>query len=397
VAHRLISSPASDRGKARIPALKYKRADEEVTASTNDEKGRALAEGFFPPKPQIKTNTGTDKYPKSCSSVGRITREQILTQIRRMKPFQVPGPDGIPNIILSKCADILLERLIHIYDTMLEKNLQYKPWKFFTTIVLHKPGKPNYSAPKAYRPIALLNTMWKILTAIVADQITFLTEKHQLLPPNHFRGRPGCTTTNAMHLAYKIKASWHAGKVAAVLFLDIEGAFPNAVPSILVHNLRKRRIPPKYVNFINNMLCNRKTVLKFDGYTLEPIQINNGIGQGDPLSMILYQYYNADLLEILKHKDEAALAYIDDTLMLTTGDTFKEAHNKLTNMMEHNGSVIDWSTKYNSPLEYTKLALIDFAHKCNNKPRPPLKLQQREVKPSKSTKYLGVIFNQHLK
>jgi hypothetical protein len=92
--------------------------------------------------------------------------------------------------------------------------------------------------PKAYRPITLLNTMWKILMAIIASHITFLTEKHELLPTNHFGGRPGCTTMDALHvLAHKIKDTWRAGKVAVVLFLDVEGAFPNAILTKLVHNL----------------------------------------------------------------------------------------------------------------------------------------------------------------
>ena len=117
----------------------------------------------------------------------------------------------------------------------------YKPWKSFTTIVLRKPGKPRYDIPKAYRPIALLNTMWKVLTAVIAEQLTHTAELHHLLPANHFGGRPGRTTMDTMHLLLTtIKSSWRAGKVTAVLFLDIEGAFPNAVPSRLTHNLRKR-------------------------------------------------------------------------------------------------------------------------------------------------------------
>jgi hypothetical protein len=39
---------ASDGGKAKIPALKVSRGEEEVTTSTNDEKSAALAKGFFP-------------------------------------------------------------------------------------------------------------------------------------------------------------------------------------------------------------------------------------------------------------------------------------------------------------------------------------------------------------
>ena len=395
--HRLISAPASDGGKARIPALKYRVGEEDKTATTNDEKGTALAKGFFPQKPLTQDFQGGEEYPKACGKAGKVTEEHIRKQLKKLKPYKAPGPDGIPNIVLTKNADLLVERLLPIYIAMLDKNLQYSPWKSFTTVVLRKPGKPHYNDPKAYRPIALLNTMWKVLTAIVADQITFLTENHQLLPKNHFGGRPGRTTTDAMHLlTLRIKGAWHAGKVAAVLFLDIEGAFPNAVPERLVHNLKKRRIPRKYASFVNSMLRDRVTTLKFDGYSSAPIKIDNGIGQGDPLSMVLYQYYNADLLNIPSNKDEDAMAFVDDSFMLAIADTFEEAHEKLADMMGREGGVTEWCTAHNSPLEYSKLALIDFAHCQSQKSRPILQLPQREVKPVTHTKYLGVIFDQNL-
>ena len=84
------------------------------------------------------------------------------------------------------------------------------------------------------------------------------------------------------------------------MFLNVEGAFPNAVTNRLIHNLRKRRIPEIYITFITALLTNRRTRLKFDDFTSGLIEIINGIGQGDPLSMILYIIYNADLLEITR-------------------------------------------------------------------------------------------------
>jgi len=395
--HRLISSPASDRGKARIPALRYRVGEVDKTATTNGEKGAVLAKGFFPQKPQTQDIQEDKRYPKMCSKAGKVTKDQIQKHLKRLKPYKAPGPDGIPNIILTKNTNLLVNRLHPIYIVMLNKNLHYSPWKMFTTVVLQKPGKPHYDVLKVYCLIALLNTMWKVLTTIVADQITFLTEKHQLLPKNHFGGCPGRTTTDAMHLLMlRIKATWHAGKVVAVLFLDIEGTFPNAVPKRLIHNLRKRGIPRKYTKFVNNMLWGRVTTLKFDGYSLAPIHIDNGISQGDPLSMIMYQYYNADLLDIPSNKDEDAMALIDDSFMLVIADNFKEVHKMLADMMGREGGVAEWSTSHNSPLEYTKLALMDFAHHQSQKHRPPLQLPQRTVKLATNTKYLGVIFDQNL-
>ena len=321
-----------------------------------------------------------------------------MRQLQKLKPYKALGPDGIPNIILMKCANLLVDRLYYIYAAIHNKRMYYTPWKVFNTIVLHKPGKPSYEVPKAYRPIALINTLWKVLIAILAKQLTFVAEKYQLLPSHHFSGHPGCTTTDAMHLlTHKIKSAWRQGQVMAVLFLDIEGAFPNVVPSKLAHNLKKRRVPKKLINFTTDMLEGCVTTLKFNDYTLVPIPIDNGIGQGDPMSIALYQFYNTDLLDIPNIKHESAIAYVDDALLIATADTFEAAHQTLASMMTRQNGVIEWSTSHNSPLEYSKLALIDFAHQNNRKPCPQLHLPHELITPVASAKYLGVIFNQHLK
>jgi hypothetical protein len=177
------------------------------------------------------------------------------------------------------------------------------------------------------------------------EHLTFLAEKHQLLPRHHFGGRLGCATTDTMHLlTYKIKQAWWVGKVMAVLFLNIEGAFLNVVPARLVENLRKCQIPGRYANFVTHMLQGRTTTLKFDDFKSDPIQIDNGIGQGDPLSMVLYQFYNADLLNIPKDASKDTIMYVNDTLMLATAKTFEQAHHKLANMMGREHGVTDWST-----------------------------------------------------
>ena len=395
--HKYTSQPSTDGAKARIPALKYKRDNREVTASTNTEKAQALAKSFIPAKPDEPVTPPESAYPPACCKPDQITIEQILFHIRKLKPYKAPGPDGIPNIVLMRCADLLAGRLLHIYKTMLERNLHYPPWKSFTTVVLRKPGKPKYDVPKAYRPIALLNTMWKVLAAIVAEQLTYYSERYNLLPSHHFGGRPSRSTTDAVHLLiHKIKSAWRKGNVSSVLFLDVEGAFPNAMPRKLVHNLRKRQIPRRYANFVEGMLEGRNTHLRFDDHKSDTIEINNGIGQGDPLSMVLYQFYNADILDIPASENETALAYVDDALILASAQDFEATHNIISAMMTREGGVYDWSKNHNSPLEHSKLALIDFSHRNNSKIRPDLILPDVTIKPTESTKYLGIMIDQYL-
>ena len=396
-ANKYLAAAASDGGRTRIPTLRVSRNGQDTAASSNQEKSRMLAEAFFPKKPTAMPTSDHLEYPQPICGTHKISKEQIRRQLKRLKPYKAPGPDGIPNIVLMKCADLLVDRLWYIYSAILERELCYDPWKQFTTVVLRKPGKPRYDVPKAYRPIALLNTMGKLLTAIVTEQLTYYTEKHSLLPPNHFGGRPGRTTTDALHaLTYRIKDAWRKRQVVSVLFLDIEGAFPNAVNERLIHNLRMRKVPTKIVKFIQNLLNGRNTTLKFDDFVSERIALDNGIGQGDPLSMILYQYYNADILNVPSKAHESASAYVDDAILVATAKNFTETHNILADMMNREGGAIEWSIKHNSKFEFSKLALIDFAHRNCKKERPNLETSDFTITPTQSTKYLGVYLDQHL-
>ena len=64
--------------------------------------------------------------------------------------------------------------------------------------------------------------------------------------------------------------------------------------------------------------------------------------------------------------------------------------------MSRAGRAVEWSTKHNSKFEFSKLALIDFAHRNCKKDRPNLELPGITITPMQSTKYLGVFLDQHL-
>ena len=112
--------------------------------------------------------------------------------------------------------------------------------------------------------------------------------------------------------------------------------------------------------------------------------------------MVLYQYYNADLLDIPKSANKSAMAYVDDAILIAMGTNFEETHKTLTNMMTREGGAIEWSNDHNSHFEYSKLALMDFAHHNSKKERRPLTLLNTTLTPAANTKYLGVYLNQHL-
>ena len=374
----------------------------------NDGKAKAFSNAFFPKLPPTSSIPVDFQYLDPLPDPPPITHEQIEAQIHCLSPYKASSPDKIPNIVLQKSFNLIADHLLYLFQAVFSLRTYYEPWKHFTTVVLRKLGKPDYKVPKAYRPIALLCTIAKVLTAIVTEDLGRLIEKHQLVPSTHFGGHPGHTTTDTLHyLVYKIKDAWRRGRVASILFLDVKGAFPNAVMDRLIHNLCKRKIPEAYVDFIRQLLEGWKTRLKFDDFVSELISICNSIGQGNPLSMILYIIYNADLLEMLVLLlEEDSISYVDDTIAIAFGEDFHTTMQALKHMMERDEGGFTWSSTHNLCFKISKLAILHASRRTQQDPenprkrvaldRPPLKLQGKTVKEVDSYKYLSVHIDSQL-
>ena len=116
----------------------------------------------------------------------------------------------------------------------------------------------------------------------MARKLAMLAEQFDLLPPNHFGGRPGRNTTDAiLHLVQKIKDAWRRKEHAAVLFLDIAQAFPSVSHPHLIHNLRKSGIPSPFIQWLQSFLSDRTTTLLFDDFSSPPIPASHGIPPKD--------------------------------------------------------------------------------------------------------------------
>lgn len=225
-----------------------------------------------------------------------------------------------------------------------------------------------------------------------------LAEQHNLLPENHFSGRPGRTTTDAVHvLAHRVKDAWRVGKVVSAVLLDISQAFPTVCHERLLDNMRKRRIPENIVSFVASFLAGQATYLQFADFESGALSIPTGVPQGSLLSPILYLFSSADLLEITNDRGCTAFSggYIDGTMIVAVSESIESNIEILLQLMS---CCLDWSARHACQFNVKKFQLIHFTKNYNHEAATTLGLEINgtTIEPQRTVKYLGILIDSKL-
>ena len=367
----------------------------DTNAATNEEKISTLRKAFFPKPPSADLkDIQRAKYPEEVSYEHQITIRQIRKVVEKLAPEKAPGPDEIANIVIKKTLPLIEQHLRTLMQASIDLGYFPKSFKQTNTVVLRKPGKPDYTVTKAYRPIALENTLGKVLESVMADIISYLTETYELLPAHHYGGRPGRSAEDAMMiLTENIYKAWKNQKVYTAVFMDVAGAFNNVHHERLIHNLKKRRLPTAIAKWIGSFLQKRSTQLLFNGAKSQSIPTPAGIPQGSPLSPLLYMYYNADLLDIPQQRG-TGLGFIDDITYGVEGFTDKGNVRKLKQLLNE---AEEWRKKHGVQFETSKYILVHFTRNYNRATNAAITIGNVTIEPSDEAKYLGVIFDKELR
>ncbi|TFK63831.1 hypothetical protein BDN72DRAFT_746972, partial [Pluteus cervinus] len=111
-----------------------------------------------------------------------VTATEIQEAITGCNSSSAPGPSQISYQPIKWAWDT--EQGSTLITALMQKCTEtgYHPiaWRRAIAIALRKPGKPDYSNPRAYRLITLLECLGKILEKIIARRLTFLAGRHNL-------------------------------------------------------------------------------------------------------------------------------------------------------------------------------------------------------------------------
>ena len=273
---------------------------------------------------------------------------------------KAPGPVGLGFEPLKIAYAAIPEYFHSLFEVLIRAGYYPKIWQEATIVIIKKASKPDYSTPKAYRPISLLNCLGKISEKIMATRLTHMAERYHLLDRLQIGGRPKRSAVDAaMYLATLIDEGNRKEKTTSTLCIDVKGAFDNVFKERILHMMRTMKLDQKTTRWVETFLSERMASLSFDKDSEKMSLIDTGIPQGSPVSPNLFLFYVSPLFEVirLKHPHGICPSYIDDICPHVEGNSPEE---NVTELEEAVATCFKWGEENAVAFNHPKSELMHY-------------------------------------
>jgi hypothetical protein len=225
-----------DRKVEKIPPLQLLGSSRSELVDTFQGKCAAFRTTLFPPPPSAPKPSWDRYRPSSGWKWPSLSREELYNACSSSKiKATTPGPDQITQEIIQRAYKAIPDFFYKLYSSLINTRYHLTCWRQATGAILKKPGKPDYSSPKAYRVIVLLNCLGKISERILAQRLGYLAETTNLLHSSQLGGRLKKSAIDAaLLLTTEVEANKKLNRKTTALFLDIKGAYDHVVKNQLL-------------------------------------------------------------------------------------------------------------------------------------------------------------------
>ena len=354
-------------------------------------KCKAFRDVLFPTPPHAE-EAEWDTYQPGSWTWPSLTISELESACSAAIKGTTPGPDGIPHQIISQAYAAIPNVFFHLYSSLFEVGYHPQCWKQATGIILRKPAKPDYSQPKAYRVISLLNCLGKVMERILAKRLGYLAETSDLLHQSQIGDRLKKSAIDAaLLLTNEVETNRQLNMITSTLFMDVKGAFDHVARNQLLVIMQKKKLPINLIAWTASFLEQRTLQLEFDGERESFSEIKTGIPQGSPVSPILFLIYIQGLFTSNTVK---IISYMDDITLTTASSSL----NKNIKILEREASkVINLGLKDAVQFDLTKTELMHFTGIKKAQEMSITLPDGKTVQPSQSIKWLGIWFDPGLK
>ena len=134
-----------------------------------------------------------------------ILPAEVGALIKKLDHSKAPGEDNITGGVLQDSRETIVNLLTQLFNKYLQLHQVPKAWQNVVMVLLHKKG--NTKDIKNYRPISLLDIIYKVFSHIILQWILQTLDFHQPWEQAGFRS--GFSMTDHLHVINQLQEKAH--------------------------------------------------------------------------------------------------------------------------------------------------------------------------------------------
>lgn len=226
---------------------------------------------------------------------GALSVQEVLQAITGWAAGRMPGLDGVPQdfykrfLAVKKGGFFFLDAAAVVCTTLIETG-KYRckmpeSWSEGCIKLIYKKG--DVADIANYRPLSMTNTIYKLVTSVILNR---LSGPFGNCIGDHQTGfMSGRSIFDNIKLAQAlIDRADQTGKPLYIALLDQKKAYDMVDHGFLWKALDRYGVPSSLVQAIRWVYEGAKSKVEVNRYTSDPISLERGVRQGDPLSCLLF-------------------------------------------------------------------------------------------------------------
>ena len=258
-----------------------------------------------------------------------ITVEEVAEAMKQLPKGKAPGIDTIPVEFYQELwDDIEFDIFNFAAETISQAHIS-------ETLNISKiallPKSEDRSRIQNFRPISLLNTLYKVIAKVYANMMKPLL--HNWIPPSQTGFVPNRCILDNIFLAFEaMEWSLENQQELSLLLLDFEKAYNRVSWSFLQQTMKRMGFADIWVKQVLSLNLNASAAIIVNGEQSKTFKLQRSVRQGCPLAPYLFLLTVDVLGQMLQHPgcnvnglrlpDNSSITnqmFADDTLLLLDG------------------------------------------------------------------------------
>ena len=222
--------------------------------------------------------------------------KDIELALKHTKKHTTPGKSGISIDAITAASPVLLHHLLSLFNLWWKTG--YIPEQMQIAVIKPIYKKGDVNEPKNYRPISLLEVIFKLYEKLLEVRLRDFVEQKKCITHLQMGSRAKMGTTEAL---FQMMSTVHTNK-ATLGLLDLSKAYDRVWRKGLWVKLDRIGVSGNLMRALHSTYSHPSAEIKIGDKTSKKYNLTDGVRQGSVLSPILFVILFSEITEVL-HKN----------------------------------------------------------------------------------------------